>query len=311
MSQQQQTIADQTLFYTRIVERYAHFFERPEVRLRFLNRTLAKQIARRERLQQRPLLLAFLKRLGVEDWLLEIELHRQILEELNNLLPTANDEAGRFIRHHKAPFAARLCFSFYRTRRVFYAGGLAILMFALFGFYSMAAWSVRHANTYLAQHYRTTPIWPTSPSTPSITTAQAAEGTKYLPDYRPEKVWLVERTDSYERYSNGGRIMTGYETGTRARGYYQIQRGANLTMALGAASAHHEPVGILYHTSESDLIPFTAANNKIVWVLSLHGHIRGWADVKEEYLLTVAPRPPAPAAAPAPTEATGVTTWNA
>ncbi|HYY59539.1 MAG TPA: peptidoglycan recognition family protein [Pyrinomonadaceae bacterium] len=264
MSQQQQTIADQTLFYTRIVERYAHFFERPEVRLRFLNRTLAKQIARRERLQQRTHLLAFLKRLGVEDWLLEIELHRQILEELNNLLPTASEEAGRFIRHHKAPFAARLCFSFYRTRRVFYAGGLAILMFALFGLYSMATWSVRHANTYLAQHYRTTPIWPTAPSTPSITTAQAAEGTKYLPDYRPEKVWLVERTDSYERYSNGGRIMTGYETGTRARGYYQIQRSANLTAAAGSSSPHREPVGILYHTSESDLIPFTAANNTTI-----------------------------------------------
>jgi hypothetical protein len=55
---------------------------------------------------------------------------------------------------------------------------------------------------------------------------------------------------------------------------------------------------------------FTAANNKIVWVLSVHGHVRGWADVKDEYLLAVAPatRPPAPAAAP---EETQVTTWNA
>jgi hypothetical protein len=34
---------------------------------------------------------------------------------------------------------------------------------------------------------------------------------------------------------------------------------------------------------------FSAPNNKIVWVLILHGHIQGWPDVKEEYPLTVGP----------------------
>jgi hypothetical protein len=259
MSQQQRIIPDQTLFYTRIVERYAHFFERPEVRLRFLHRTLAKQAVQRERLQERPRLLAFLKRFGIDDWLLEIDLHREILKELHSLLPTAGEDGRRLIRQHKAPLAARLCFSFYRTRRVFYAGGLAIILFAFFGFYSMAMWSVRRANTYLAQHYRTpSVIWTTAPSAPVVTTAQAAEGTKYLPDYRPEKVWLVERKENYERYSNGGRILTDYETSNHPRGYYLLRRGAQ---SVDQTAAHHEPVGILYHTSESDLIPFTAANN--------------------------------------------------
>jgi hypothetical protein len=261
---QQRTISDQTLFYTRIVERYAHFFERPEVRLRFLHRTLAKQAIQRERLQDRPRLLAFLKRFGVDDWLLEIDLHREILKELNSLLPTAGEEGRRLIRQHKAPLAARLCFSFYRTRRVFYAGGLAILLFAFFGFFSVGVWSVRHANSYLAQRYKTpATAWPSAPSAPGVTTAQAAEGTKYLPDYRPEKVWLVERKDNYERYSNGGRILTDYETANHARGYYVLPRGTQSSDVAPAAAptAHREPVGILYHTSESDLIPFTADNN--------------------------------------------------
>jgi N-acetylmuramoyl-L-alanine amidase len=265
MSQQQRTIADQTLFYTRIVERYAHFFERPEVRLRFLHRTLAKQANRRERLQERPRLLAFLQRFGADDWLLEIDLHREILKELNSLLPTAGEEGRRLIRQHKAPLAARLCFSFYRTRRVFYAGGLAVLLFAFFGFYSMAMWSVRHANTYLAERYKTpASVWPGAPSAPGLTTAQAAEGTKYLPDYRPEKVWLVERKETYERYSNGGRIQTDYETDNHGRGYYRLPRDSQSAPATTAATAHHEPVGILYHTSESDLIPFIADNNNSI-----------------------------------------------
>jgi hypothetical protein len=34
---------------------------------------------------------------------------------------------------------------------------------------------------------------------------------------------------------------------------------------------------------------FSAANNKVVWVLILHGHIQGWPDVKDEYALNVLP----------------------
>ena len=43
----------------------------------------------------------------------------------------------------------------------------------------------------------------------------------------------------------------------------------------------------------------TAGNNKIVWTLTVHGHIAGWPDVKEEFPLTVGPlrRPVSPPAA--------------
>jgi hypothetical protein len=106
MSQQQRTTADQTLFYTRIVERYAHFFERPEVRLRFLHRTLAKQASRREQLQERPRLLALLKRFGADDWLLEIELHREILKGAPLLLLLSH--AAGLLRRGLSPAALRL-----------------------------------------------------------------------------------------------------------------------------------------------------------------------------------------------------------
>ena len=59
---------------------------------------------------------------------------------------------------------------------------------------------------------------------------------------------------------------------------------------------------------------FSAANNKVLWVLTVHGHIRGWPDVKDEYLLNVAPRAatgPAQGAAVAAPESSREATWNA
>lgn len=257
MSQQPKHIAD-TLLYTRVVERYAHFFERPEVRLRFLHRTLALQAVRRERLQQSPRLMALLKRLGLESCLFEIEFHRVVLEELSKLLPTADAERRRLIRQYKAPLTSQLFFYFYRSRRVFYGAALATLALVFLGFISLFSWSARHANIYLAKYYQTpAAVWPSAPSSTGVPTVQAAETAKYLPDYKPEKIWLVERKDNYERYSNGGRILTDYETNNHMRGYYRLARGTEAR----DETAQHEPIGILYHTSESDLIPFVAANN--------------------------------------------------
>src|SRR4030095_1900412 len=44
--------ADASQIYSRVVERYAMFFDRPEARLRFLNNTLTKQADRQDRLQR-------------------------------------------------------------------------------------------------------------------------------------------------------------------------------------------------------------------------------------------------------------------
>ena len=61
---------------------------------------------------------------------------------------------------------------------------------------------------------------------------------------------------------------------------------------------------------------FSAANNKVVWVLTVHGHIRGWPDVKDEYLLNVAPRakpamPPQETDHGPPGDRPQEATWNA
>jgi hypothetical protein len=249
-------IADTTLIYTRIVERYAPFFDRPEVRLRFLNNTLAKQATRRRQLHIWLRRFAFIERTRLYQKLLELGLYRLIFEELNRMLPAAPEERRRLLARVKAPVSARLFFRVYQLRYLFYGAGLAAALVALLLLYSAVMWSAQRVNNYLAERYQKSGRGPAA----GPSTALSAETAKFLPDYRPEKVWLVEQKENSERYSNGGRILTDYQTENHPRGYYVFLRdGAPFTDRV-----HEEPVGIIYHTSEGDLLPFTADNNSSI-----------------------------------------------
>ena len=68
----------------------------------------------------------------------------------------------------------------------------------------------------------------------------------HLPDYRAEKVWLVEQKDGHERYSNGGRILTEYETDNHPRAYHLFARGTGTVIEAD----RREPVGIVFTVRE-------------------------------------------------------------
>ena len=76
------------------------------------------------------------------------------------------------------------------------------------------------------------------------------------PDALPE-VWLVDRRDGYEAYSNGLRI----ESLGAAANDPRTSFGADpITLAVRPLGA--QPAGIVYHTTESHLAPFEARNNQ-------------------------------------------------
>ena len=245
---------DSTLSYSKIVERYAHFFDRPEARLRFLSHTLAQQSASRERADALLQSVPFLRRARLYDQALKLWLYHLIFHELDRHLPSAREERRRILRlKGRAPFAPRLLFGCYRLRRALAVPCLLLLAALLFGAYSGLAWSARRANDYLAARYRGGR--PTAAQ--SAVYAQTPRADHASPDYRPEKVWLVEQGEGFERYSNGARVLTELETANRPRGYYLFRGGKAAT----DEGVKHEPVGIVYHTSESDMLPFTSDNN--------------------------------------------------
>jgi len=245
-----------TVSYSKIVERYAHFFDRPEVRLRFLNHTLAQQAASRERADALLARIPFLKRARLYDQALKLWLYHLIFQELGRLVPSATEERRRIKRlKGRAPLASRLLFGCYQHRRALAFPCLLLLAASLFGVYSGLAWSARRANDYLAARYHDGKQAAGKSSGQSVVYAQTPQGR--LPDYRPEKVWLVEQGEGFERYSNGARVLTEMETTNRPRGYYLFRQGKAAT----GEGLKQEPVGIVYHTSESDMLPFTPDNN--------------------------------------------------
>lgn len=250
------TAADMTQIYTRLVERYASFFARPEARLRFLNSTVTRQVERQEKLRQSLSRYALLQKTPLYDWLLEGLLFHRIIEELTAQIPQARAEQRELWRTAQVPFSARLFLYAYRWRYACYALGSAMVVAALVGLYFFGAWSVRHVNEYLARRYQGS-----GRSVGKQITVLAADTIgKMLPGYRPDKVWRISRPEEKEeRYSNGGRILTDYVTENRPRNYYLYPK--DNPFGEVSTEVQRKPVGIVYHTSESELVDFTADNN--------------------------------------------------
>jgi N-acetylmuramoyl-L-alanine amidase len=237
----------------KIVEGYARFFARPEVRLRFLNNTLSLQSQRstslEEALERRP----FLRRFGLRERLLDLSLYGLIFREVAKLLPSdSGGRRGLLGLHKQAPLSARVLYRCYQFRRPLYAIAAVVAVGLCFAAYRGAAWSAGRVSDYLAGRYRV------------VERVYAGEKSRVapglaerLPSYQPEKVWMVEQGPDFERYSNGARIINSFETANRPRHYLTFNKGESQP----AGAAQSAPVGIVYHTSESDLLPFVEDNS--------------------------------------------------
>ena len=236
----------------KIVESYARFFARPEVRLRFLNKTLALQAERSARLEEMLGRWAFLSRNRLFEKLLDFSLYALIFREVSHLLPSdSGGKRGLLGLHKQAPLSSRIFFRCYQLRRPLYA--VSAVLFVVFGFaaYRGAAWTAARANDYLAGRYKSVERIYAGEKDASAGLAE------HLPSYQPEKVWLVEQGEDFERYSNGARIINTFETANRPRRFLTFKPGG--TEAAGETRS--TPIGIVYHTSESVLLPFVEGNS--------------------------------------------------
>lgn len=92
--------------------------------------------------------------------------------------------------------------------------------------------------------------------TPDSGTALAAD----LPQYAPDQIWLVEKTDEFEVYSNGARVLTEFEVDGDPRQFYSWPVQSE-TPTDGIEHSGH-PIGIVFHTSQSHIAPFKAEYNQ-------------------------------------------------
>jgi hypothetical protein len=73
------------------------------------------------------------------------------------------------------------------------------------------------------------------------------------------KVWLVDRSDYLELYSNGLRVDLTFAVSNRPRNSYPVFSLAGGFEPVGEGAT---PVGIVYHTTESNLAPFEEGENR-------------------------------------------------
>lgn len=79
-----------------------------------------------------------------------------------------------------------------------------------------------------------------------------------VPDRVPD-VWLVEQNEDFEIYSNGLRIENRFLVAGEPRSYGLIDRRRP---DLGFGEWRSEPAGIVYHTTESEIVPFQSEQNR-------------------------------------------------
>ena len=80
-----------------------------------------------------------------------------------------------------------------------------------------------------------------------------------FPEYLNTPVWLVETTPHHETYSNGLQIITTNSVANIEREYLRFARNAPLLETQIQTS--NKVAGIVYHASESDILPFKPEMN--------------------------------------------------
>jgi len=98
-----------------------------------------------------------------------------------------------------------------------------------------------------------TPVVPGLPASRSLPESPMPAN----PGQGPGTIWLADRGQGWELYSNGLRVETTYAIAGEPRRYRIHDRTAGLQPTLYA-----RPVGILFHTSESDLWPLEPGYRK-------------------------------------------------
>jgi hypothetical protein len=251
-------LPDINLSYARIVERYAHFFDKPEVRLRFFNKTLTKQTSSCEKLSRSLSRFKFIEKTKFYQLILDWWLYVLIIRELNQFSRSYAKDVRWLSLKHKVPLGSRVLFHLYTLRYILGALGLLMVILSAIGLCSLALKLIRKSDAQL--------IIQSKPTLNLSAGSEAIKVAKYLPDYKPIKVWLVEQKDKFERYSNGLRILRDYETTNHGRGYNVFQQDEGKI----DTTLYHDPIGIVYHTSESEVVPFISENNH-----SIENHSNG------------------------------------
>ena len=225
--------------YTRLVDRYSRYISSPVLRLKFLGSALSVKPGRGRSLAD------LLRRVPLLGTLSE---RARLIVELSRFLPA----------NKPMPLALRLTSLAYRMRLAVYAAALCLAVSIGAGVVYLSAKLVNG----LSVSTQAKGVAPAGAD--NVEKARAASAANTLAavgsqaGLPPEKVWLAEQAAGYEFYSNGARILTEFETNGPERRFHVFDQEGNVR---DSGTSQNKPVGIVYHLSEGDQLPFSNKYN--------------------------------------------------
>jgi len=227
-----QDFLPQNLRYAKLVDRYSRYIDSPVLRLRFLNSALSLTPPH-DRWKKLPLVGSLPDRAF-------------IILELSKVLPL----------DQRVPIGIRLASLLYRVRYALYGLSVMTLVLACVG----VVYGVTRIVNNLSVSTEAKDIVTSNQTAPSSRESEAVAAIASGAGLSLDKIWLAEKGDGYEFYSNGARVLTEFETEGSPRSFYRFDL-EGLTENTDKEEILTRPVGIVYHLSESDLIPFADRNN--------------------------------------------------
>jgi hypothetical protein len=223
-----QDFSPQNLRYAKLVDRYSRYIESPVVRLKFLNTALRSEPPAR-----------WVARLPYVGTLPE---RMMIVMELSKVLPL----------DQSAPLGLRLTALVYRMRYAVYAATVvAALAFGV----GLVYVTTRIINSFSVSTAAKDTI---ARGGEAVANSNSAERVRAIANGASpplEKVWLAESGEGFEFYSNGARVLTEFQTRGAERRFYRFDLEA-ISGGIEQGEIQDSPVGIIYHISESDQLPF-------------------------------------------------------
>lgn len=230
----------QNLRYARLVDRYSRYVESPVQRLKFLNSAL--NVDRPPNPWKRLPLVGSLPDRAM------------LIVELSKVLPL----------DQPAPVGIRLASLMYRVRYALYAMCFAVAVVAA----ASVVYGVSRLVSNLPVSTEAKDIAPgNQPAVAGNNGGDAVAAIATGAGLALDKVWLAEQAEGYEFYSNGARVLTEFETEGARRSFYRFDL-EGLAENSNQAEILSSPVGIVYHVSESDLLPFADSYNSSLKILS-------------------------------------------
>jgi hypothetical protein len=224
---------------TALVDTYSRYIQSPVQRLKFLDRVLKAKSPRANLL------------LKIFGWL-------PVIGSLNDRAFLVIELAKFLPAKRKLPLSIRLVFILHKLRYGVYAACMLLVVSATGGLVYLCA---RVAGDLSPSTEAKGPGGGSTDSASASNPGGASAGAKAMELVASkaglplDQVWLADHGDGFEFYSNGARVLTEFETAGRERKFYRFHFTGDDGKKFQPVMMS-KPVGIVFHISESDKLPF-------------------------------------------------------